>query len=60
MTDEGIRLNAAWQFNEAVSMLRQAARYVTDSEFFDEIVDGLPAMQAALEAFCTPARDEPA
>ena len=42
---------STWQFNEAVSMLRSAALYVTfPSELWTEINDALPAIQAALEA----------
>jgi hypothetical protein len=42
----------AWQFTEAVSMLREALLYLTDIApgLCREIDDGLPAMQAALKA----------
>lgn len=40
----------AWQFNEAVSMLREARRHLGDgSDLANEIDEGLPAMQAALQ-----------
>jgi hypothetical protein len=41
----------AWQFNEAVSMLREAGREgLLPPSLRREIGDGLPAMQSALEA----------
>lgn len=54
--------DAAWQFNEAVSMLRQAGRCARygegNTELADEIDDGLPAMQRALEALADEVRHE--
>ena len=48
---------AAWQFNEAVSMLRSARPHLRGgvgagevTMLGEEIDDGLPAMQAALDA----------
>lgn len=53
--------DAAWQMNEAVSMLRQASRCARfgegNTELADEIDDGLPAMQAALEAIAAAVAD---
>ena len=43
--------DAAWQFNEAVSLLREAHAYIPEFTGCAEDIDaGLPAMQAALEA----------
>lgn len=41
-----------WQFNEAVSLLRDARAYLPGEYYAlaDEIKEGLPAIQAALEA----------
>lgn len=40
---------AAWQFNEAVSLLREARRHLSPgSALGEEIDEGLPAIQAAL------------
>lgn len=43
--------SAAWQLNEAVSLLREVRlRVALPEELGEEIDDGLPAMQAALKS----------
>lgn len=52
MADDDVVKAALWQFNEAVSLLREARQVFVpaDSGIATEIDDGLPAIQAALEA----------
>jgi hypothetical protein len=42
---------AAWQFNEAVSLLREARDHIAPAtSLLADIDEGLPAIQAALQA----------
>lgn len=49
---------ALWQFNEAVSLLRECRGFVTEPELVGEIDEGLPAIQSALESLATAFRVE--
>jgi len=58
-TRDGAR-DAAWQFNEAVSLLREARGYVREGTSTAlDIDEGLPAIQAALEALADSIREPP-
>jgi hypothetical protein len=50
--------NAAWQFNEAVSLLREARDHVAPAtSLLAEIDEGLPEIQAALVGLAALVRD---
>lgn len=50
--DVEVARTAAWQFNEAVSLLREAREHVAPAtSLLAEIDEGLPAIQEALRSF---------
>lgn len=52
-----VEATALWQFNEAVSLLRECAPFISAADLSAEVTDALPAMQVALEAFAAMQRD---